>query len=117
MLDQTGLLLERYLDLLAARQRVTASNIANADTPGYRAREIDFGWHMRAQLASGREPHLPIAVRESWGEGAKNDGNNVQLDRELMALAGNSLRFNVASVLLQHQIRNLRSAIHEGRTG
>ena len=117
MLDPTGLLLERYLDVLAARERITTSNIANADTPGYRARELDFGWHMRAQLASGQEPHLPIAVRETWGEGAKNDGNNVQLDHELQALAYNGLRFTIASLLLQHQIRDLRSAIHEGRNG
>ena len=116
MLSQTGLLLERYLDLLGARQRVAASNIANADTPGYRAREIDFGWHLRTLLATG--PHPPmVAVREVWGEGAKNDGNSVQLDRELKALADNGLRFSIATLLLQKEVRGIRNAIREGRGG
>jgi flagellar basal-body rod protein FlgB len=106
MLGPTGRILERYLDVLAVRQRVAASNIANADTPGYRAREVDFSWHLET-----------IAVRETWGEGAKNDGNNVQLDGQLRALADNNLRFSIASALLQKQIRAVRNAIREGRGG
>ena len=117
MLDPTGLVLERYLDLLAARQRVAASNIANADTPGYRAREIDFGWHLRSMLASPAGPTLSMVVQEVWGEGAKNDGNTVQLDRELKTLADNNLRFTIASALLQKQIRGIRNVIREGRGG
>jgi flagellar basal-body rod protein FlgB len=106
MLGPTGRILERYLDLLAARQRVAASNIANADTPGYRAREVDFSWHLET-----------VAVREAWGDSAKNDGNTVQLDRELRALADNNLRFTIAAALLQKQIRGVRNAIREGRGG
>jgi len=119
VLGPTGTLLERYLDLLAARQRVTASNIANADTPGYRAREIDFRAEMQSLLyqAVPGAPYLPITVRQSWAEGAKNDGNNVHLDREMKALSENVLRFSVASLLLQRQIRGLRNAIQEGRGG
>ena len=117
MLGPNSILLERYLDLLAARQRVAASNIANADTPGYRARQVDFGWHMRALLASGHEPHLPLAVQEAWGEGAKNDGNTVKLDQELKTLADNNLRFTIATLLLQKEIRGIRNAIREGRGG
>ncbi len=117
MVGPTGVLLERYLDLLAARQRVAASNIANADTPGYRAKELDFGWHMRAMLASNTGPHLPVAVQETWGEGARNDGNTVKLDHELKTLADNGLRFTIASTLLQKQIRGIRNAIREGRGG
>ena len=101
--------LERYLDLLAARQRVTASNIANADTPGYRAREIDFHSEMQSLVGGA------IPVRESLAEGAKNDGNNVNMDHELQVLADNVLRFNIASLLLQREIRGVRSAIREGR--
>lgn len=115
MLDSTGLLLERYMDLLAARQRVTASNIANVDTPGYRAREVDFGWHLRSLLASPAAPHLPVVVQEIWDQGAKNDGNTVQLDRELKSLADNGLRFTIASLLLRKQIQGIRSVIREGR--
>ncbi len=117
MLDATAVTLERFMDVLALRQRVTASNIANADTPGYRAREVDFGWHMRTMLASQAGPGLPAMVQEAWGEGVKNDGNTVQLDRELLSLADNGMRFNLASVLLQREIRGIRNAIREGRGG
>ena len=115
MLNATTTLLERYLDLLAARQRITASNIANADTPGYRAREIDFGHEMQSLLISSGEPFLPLTVRESLEAGAKNDGNNVNLDREMQVLADNVLRFSIGSLLLQKQIRGLRNMIREGR--
>jgi flagellar basal-body rod protein FlgB len=42
MLDPIAGTLERYMDLLSARQRLVASNIANADTPGYKTRDLDF---------------------------------------------------------------------------
>ena len=42
MLDRLAGQLERYMDLLSARQKLVASNIANADTPGYRTQDIDF---------------------------------------------------------------------------
>ncbi len=117
MLDTNAVTLERFMDVLALRQRVAASNIANADTPGYRAREVDFDWHMRTMLAAQPGPRLPAMVQEAWGEGAKNDGNTVQLDRELRSLADSGLRFTLASVLLQKQIRGIRNVIREGRGG
>ena len=42
MLTDTGLRLERYMDRLSLRQSLTASNIANADTPGYKTKDVDF---------------------------------------------------------------------------
>ncbi len=114
-LGPTAAALERYLDLLAARQRITASNIANAETPGYRAREVDFQAELRSYLAAPREAFLPIAVRESTGLPVKNDGNNVRLDAEMQALGDNVVRFQLASLLLQKQIRGLRNTIREGR--
>jgi len=116
MLGSTALLLERYLDILAARQRVTSANVANADTPGYRAREVDFRSEMQSFLNGGaRGPFPAVTASERWGEGAKNDGNNVSLDREMQALAENGMRFSLASLLLQKQIRGVRNAIREGR--
>jgi flagellar basal-body rod protein FlgB len=110
--------LEHYLDLMAARQRVTASNIANADTPGYRARELDFRAEMQTFLQQGQHgngSYPAVLVSERRGQGARNDGNNVNLDREMKSLAENVLRFTVASSLLQKQIQGLRSAITEGK--
>lgn len=100
--------LERYMDLLSARQRVTASNIANAATPGYKTRDIDF--HFEYESALGTSPD----VIEVPGMKARNDGNNVNLDRESRLLAENAIRFNAASSLWKQQARLLRMAIQEG---
>ena len=109
MLDRLAGQLEHYMDLLSARQRLVASNIANADTPGYRTRDIDFSFELRN--AAGDAPR----VLDAPGLAAKNDGNNVSLDREARLLAENALRFQMASNLLRGQIRQMRSAIQEGK--
>jgi flagellar basal-body rod protein FlgB len=110
MLDPVSSSLERYLDLLNARQKLVASNIANIDTPGYRTRDIDFQFEFMS-LAEGASPN----VVEPSGLAVKSDGNNVSLDRESRLLAENALRFNLASSLLRGEIRTLRRALEEGR--
>ena len=97
------------MDLLSARQKLVASNIANADTPGYQTQDIDF--QSEFQRASGGPPRTqPVG-----GLPVKNDGNNVSLDREARLLSENALRFQLASQLMKSQIRQVRSAIQEGR--
>jgi flagellar basal-body rod protein FlgB len=103
MFTETGIRLESFMDQLAARQKLTASNIANADTPGYKTKDIDF----RSELAS---------VIDAPGLSSKNDGNNVNLDREARNLSENAMRFSIASNLMQTHIRTIRSAIQEGRS-
>lgn len=98
------------MDLLSARQKLVASNIANADTPGYHTQDIDFQAEFQHALAG------PPQVVEVGGLQTKNDGNNVSLDRESRLLSENALRFNVASNLLRLQIQSLRSAIKEGQS-
>jgi flagellar basal-body rod protein FlgB len=109
MLQPVAGQLERYMDLLSARQKLVASNIANADTPGYRTQDFDFQSEFlnatRGAPRATEVAELPV----------KNDGNNVSLDREARLLAENALRFQVASQLMKSQIRTVRSAIQEGR--
>lgn len=112
MLDRIAGALERYMDLLSVRQKLSASNIANADTPGYQTLDIDFQEEFR-QAFEKVQPR-PIAVANLT---TRNDGNNVNLDREARLLAENALRFNAASNLLRSQIRMVRSAIQEGKNG
>lgn len=109
MTEPVATQLHRYLDLLSARQRVTAANIANADTPGYRTRDIDFQSEFRRATEDDPE------VIEVDGLPVRNDGNSVSLDRESRMLAENAIRFNLASSLLKSQVRMVRSAIQEGR--
>jgi len=110
MLDPIAAHLERYMDALSTRQKLVASNIANADTPGYRTKDVDFKATLEG-LINGEKPE-PVEV---GGLLVKNDGNNVSVDREARLLAENAIRFNLASNLLRSQIRTMKSAIKEGR--
>jgi flagellar basal-body rod protein FlgB len=109
MLDRIAGQLERYMDLLSTRQKLVASNIANADTPGYRTQDIDF--QTEFQSALGLAPQT-VGVA---GLRVKNDGNDVDLDREARLLSENALRFQVASNLIKQQIQSVRTAIKEGQ--
>lgn len=100
--------LERYMNLLSARQNLVASNIANADTPGYRTQDIDF--QSEFQNAMGGAPQ----IMQPGGLAVKNDGNNVSMDREARLLSENAMRFSVASGLMRGRITALRAAIKEG---
>ena len=109
MLDPVQANLERYLDLLSTRQKLVASNIANANTPGYRTRDLDFHFEFMSQ-AEGGKPH----VIEPEGLEGRNDGNNVNMDREARLLAENTMRFNFVSNVMRGQLKMIRSAIQEG---
>lgn len=116
MVGNSTILAARYLDLLSVSQRVTASNVANADTPGYRTLGFDFQAELRSALddpknAPRAEPH----IREVGGLPVKNDGNDVNVERELRALSENAIRFSHALLSLRGGIRSIRDAIHEGR--
>ncbi len=101
--------LERYMDLLSARQKAVASNIANADTPGYKTQDIDFQFEFMS-LTKGQQAQ-PI---QPGGLVEKPDGNNVNLDREARLLSENQMRFNLASVLVKGQLKSIQEAIQGG---
>jgi len=103
--------LERYMDLLSARQKLVTSNIANMDTPGYQTVDFDFQSEFQNALGGLAAPHAE-AVQ---GLPTKNDGNNVSLDRESRLLSENALRFQAAAGMLRSQIQIMRSAIKEGQ--
>lgn len=111
MLDKVGAGLERYMDAVAFRQRTVASNIANAETPRYHTRDVDFASEMSSAL-DGR----PLETIEPAGLPEKTDGNNVSLDREMRLLSENAIRFQIASSLLKTQIREVKLAIQEGKS-
>ena len=110
MIETTTDRLGHYLDLLSARQKLVASNIANVDTPGYTAKDIDFQFEFLS-LASGGAPN----VIDTPGLRVRSDGNNVDMDHESRMLAETAMRFNVASNLIRAQMRVLKSAISEGK--
>jgi flagellar basal-body rod protein FlgB len=109
MLENVGASIEQYMNLVSARQKLVASNIANADTPGYLTKDIDFRAELENQVSGDSKPN----VIEVSGLKTKNDGNNVDMDREARLLAENALRFSVASSLAHSQIATIRNAIDE----
>jgi len=104
--EQTG----NVLTWLARREEAIASNLANADTPGYKAQDVenpgDFSSVLATSLSAQEVPNLV----------SRNDGNNVSLDREARLLAENNMKFNLATQLLRDELKNVRSAIEEGRS-
>jgi flagellar basal-body rod protein FlgB len=111
MLDPIVGNINRYMDLLSLRQKLSASNIANSDTPGYKTKDIDFASELRNATAGTSS----ASIIEPSGLATKNDGNNVSVDREARMLAENALRFNAAASLMKTQIRLVKSALQEGR--
>ena len=112
MLDPVTTQLDHYLTLVSQRQKLVSSNIANADTPGYKTQDFDFEAQLHAALAASDDaaPAQP-AVSAVPGLRVKNDGNNVDLDREARLLSENALRFNMATNFLRSQLKDLHSAI------
>jgi len=102
--------LTRYLDLLSTRQKLVASNLANADTAGYRTQDIDFQYEFMS-LVKGQSP----VTIEPQGLYEKPDGNNVSVDREARLLAETTIRFNLVSTLVRGNLESIKKAIHEGK--
>lgn len=112
MLESIAQSLEKYMDVLAAREKLVSSNIANADTPGYRTVDLDFQQEFQSLLDGQAAFGVPSEVT---GLRINNDGNNVNLDRESRLLAENSIRFSIASSLAKEQIKMVKSAIQDGQ--
>ena len=97
--------LTRYLDLSAAQMKVTAGNMANIDTPGYKAQGFDFAKELGNAVG---EP----GVSEVDGLVARPDGNTVSIDRESLQMAKSQLQFKTGVELLKHEFSRAMSAIH-----
>ena len=111
MVENLGASIERYMNLLSTRQKLVAANIANADTPGYQTKDIDFQAELENQVANSNPNVMDVP-----GLKTKNDGNNVNVDREARLLAENALRFSVASTLAKAELSMVRSAIQEDKS-
>lgn len=104
----------RYLDLASTQVKLTAANMANVDTPGYKAVGLDFESEMRAAMAGveqGREAQ-PAQVKLEDGLVSRPDGNNVSMDRESLNLAEAQLKFKTGVAVLRQQYQMVMDAIH-----
>lgn len=106
--------LARYLDLAAEQTKLTAGNMANIDTPGYRAVGMDFEAEMKQAIngAEGSQGAQPVHVRFEDGLVSRPDGNNVSIDRESLSLSEAQLKFRTGVALLRQQYQMTMDAIH-----
>src|SRR5258707_11152843 len=87
--------LGRYLDLTSKQMSLTAGNMANVDTPGYKTQGFDFDEEMTRQLNSDAASTPQTQVDEVDGLVARPDGNNVSMDREGLQLVKLQLQFRM----------------------
>ena len=127
---------ETALSLRAQRQELIASNIANADTPNFKARDIDFASAMQGALSKGSASTSGLAATNNAHlQGAADgktlpdgtpvlyrgvvqgavDGNTVDMDVERNQFADNAVRYEAGITMINHQIRGLLAAIQNGQ--
>jgi flagellar basal-body rod protein FlgB len=117
--------LRHSMTIAAARQVISAGNLANANTPGFRTQELEFAVTLDTTVArtlaitDSRHLQLPDAsmppAREAEDLPARRDGNTVQIDRELLAMTRASGEFQRAQTALAAKFRLVRYAISESR--
>jgi flagellar basal-body rod protein FlgB len=109
--------ISRYLDLAVSEAKLTAANVANIDTPGYKAVGVDFEAEMRDAMKGIDQglPSRPAHVRPVNGLIARPDGNNVSMDREGLNLADAQLKFKTGVALLREEYQRVMDAIHSDK--
>lgn len=93
--------------------RLTAANIANADTPGYKARSIDFSHALEASLQGG----APMKAQYVRGLPMGLDGNDVSLGYEAMQAAANATRLRESLAFLKGDTQSLITALRPQANG
>jgi flagellar basal-body rod protein FlgB len=110
--DATSGILQSALRGLAERQRVTADNIANVQTPGFLAGRTDFESSLRAAIAAGTDARTVMpTVDRNTTEPTNTNGNNVSLDTETVIASETGLRYQLALRALDSQYSTMRSAL------
>jgi len=105
--------LQRYLDLASDQMKLTAENMANVDTPGYKTQGFDFAGEFSRALNTSATSSPSVKASNVDGLTARPDGNNVSLDREGMQMAKAQLEFRTGISLLRNEYSRIMSAIHE----
>lgn len=109
--------LERALDMSYRRHTVLAGNVANADTPHYQPRDVEFRDYLEAELDEpgylGPHPGLP-AARIRAGAEVRLDGNRVDLEQETVRMTSNRLFYELTTEIASRKLNGLRYAIDEG---
>lgn len=132
LFDKTTRALGAAANLRQVRQNVISSNIANAETPGYQAKKVDFEEALSRALNLEGKPlqagtlpeHYPMGpgslakvradVYENPDAQVNNDGNTVDIANEMTSLAENSIMYKAAIQLINKKMAALKYAVNEG---
>lgn len=132
LFDKTTNSLGASMDFRLMRHNLTSANVANAETPGYKAKKIDFeGQLSRAldleefpRMDSSHGDHFPIArgaisrvapdVYDNPDVNLTNDKNTVDLEREMATLAENTILYKATTELIKKKLGALKYAVSEG---
>ena len=101
---------ERALGGVAERQRVTAANVANAATPGYRASRVEFESSLAEAIERGR-PEDAAPTLTAATTPARLDGNNVSLDEETRILVTAGIQYEALVNALNYKLGLIRTAV------
>jgi len=117
-------LARKLLDAAALRQEAIATNIANAETPGFRRLDVapDFAVQLKARMAAGNFAQSAPTIRPQLAEdptarSVRPDGNTVEIEHELLAMNKNVVDFNFLTDLVSSNIKQLKIAITGRTTG
>ena len=134
LFNQTITTAGKALDLRARRHELIASNLANADTPGYKAFDLLMDKAMAKQKV-GSQPlsmskthpnHIPVGVnrvdnlrpfvvKSEDHSNMRGDGNTVDMEREMSNLAENQLMYKASAQIVARKMQALRSVIQGGK--
>lgn len=113
--DRTFETLSKSLDMRSERQVLISSNLANSDTPGYQAQELNFENSLKHALESGSSiESIEGDIKNQINNVVREDGNTVDRDAEMISLAENQLMYNAAADLLKKKLALLKYSISDG---
>lgn len=119
LFDSVGAGVHKALDLRQVQHALSAANLANADTPGYHAREIPFGVLLGEAVDAaerGESTSMTEDIREIEPVAWALDGNSVSPEAEAVKLTENSLFYNALSTGMSRHLALLRFAASDGKS-
>lgn len=132
LFDKTIKALDTAIDMRRLRQNVISSNVANAETPGYKAKKMDFEQALsraldidgRGKMHTSNKDHYmvgqgPIAnvradIYDNPEGNMSNDGNTVDLEKEMSDLAANSVMYRAAVQLINKKLATMKYVANDG---
>ncbi|AHE70058.1 MULTISPECIES: flagellar basal body rod protein FlgB [Enterobacter] len=133
-LDDAFRFQQQALGLLSRRQDILASNIANADTPGYQARDIDFTGQLKQAMENNSMAKSPVSLSLTSQrhieakakpfddsqllyrvpDQPSADGNTVDMDRERVNFADNAMKYQSSLTFLGADIKKMMTVLSQG---